>query len=334
MIVLGLAKKQVLRTCEPVLNYMETVKHPVSIKEVSEQLKIKYNTAKHRLHKLIGLGLIKRFRPGIYALHEFTVPKLKAPLGKAIIIRGAISTVGSSGDSYRLLIYNCRIAQAIKGLYVQVKRQKALFIVHRASRYVGRKVSVYKCGSASVQVSKSTLSAKEKELMKSGRTVGVHARIYPAEFSLSFSEVFGTEAREDGILAEALINRGVDVKKFGRRDDIKGDLEVVLPACNAMVEITKALPGNKTDRGNIKSCELLGRFYYALKWVKLHDTPAFLVIRDIWKKGGWIKRERDYLRKMNVYLLFTNFGDNWGERSADEILRTMRELLTKPHGWV
>jgi len=315
-----LAEKKLLEAREPVLSYMKTAGHPVGIKEVAERIGAKYDMVKQRLRKLERLRVIKRFRPGVYALSEFVAPELKSPVEKGAITNGAIGIVDTSGESYRLLVYNCRVAQALKNSYVQVWRRKDLFIVQKAPSYMGHKVSVYKRGNASVWISKAILNDEEKALLKSGKTITVGVMIYPAEFSLSLSEVFGTEAREDGILAEALFKRGLGVKKFGRQGWTKGDLEVTLPVGNVMVEITRALPCDKVRRSHIKSYEILGRLYYALKWVHSRHSPAFIVIHEAWKKGNWIRCEKEYLQKIGVHLLFTNFENDWGDKVADEIL--------------
>jgi len=324
--MIGLPEKRFLGVCEPVLRHMKRVEHPVSIKEVAERLKMKYQVAKQRLHKLTKLGLVKPLRPGIYALHQFVASELKEPLEKAVIIRGATATVGSLRNSYRLLIYNCQVSHAMKGQYVQVERREDTFVVRRVSRYVGRKVTVYKRGNASVQVSRIFLTNKERALMGNGKTMKVYVKIYPAEFSLSISDALGTEAKEEGILAEALLREGLEVRKVGRRSEVKGDLEIMLPQGNVMIEITRALPGNKIDRSNIKSCEILSRCYYALRWTEVYCMPAFLIIDEVWKKGNWVEWEKKYLQKKSVYLLFSDFKGNWGSKIADELFEIINAL--------
>ena len=53
----------------------------------------------------------------------------------------------------------------------------------------------------------------------------------------------------------------------------------------------------------------------------VNNRGPFIVIHKAWKKGDWIKCEREYLQKMGVHLLFTDFENGWGDKVADEILR-------------
>ena len=125
------------------------------------------------------------------------------------------------------------------------------------------------------------------------------------------------------MVAEALSKRGVEVRGWGHRPEFKGDLEITHSEQKAMVEITKVFPRKKTDRSSIKGYEILGRFYYALKLADMWGMPAFVVLHRAWKDAGWIKRERKFLQERNVYLLFTSFEGNWGNKIADEIIRKM-----------
>jgi hypothetical protein len=154
---------------------------------------------------------------------------------------------------------------------------------------------------------------------------------YPEEWGLSISEIFSTEAKEEGELAHELNKLG-DVEKVGKLGDMKSDIYFIKGNLKIPIEVTIATPGytgSTQSRSAIKSCEILARMYYSVKWNIIRRIPSILVINESWKDVSWMDEEVNYLKRFKAHVLFTDFQNGWAKRTSKEVEALMDFYLDK-----
>jgi len=305
---------------KPIINLL--AEHPLSIKEIANELKLSYSVTKQRLHRLLKWGLIKRGKRGVYAL-KGALPILGPPKGRMVSVNGAVRILkAASGRSTHLIIYNTAVVKACRRGWAVINREDDIFILRRADSSIGKRVQIQKKSGGYVSISLKQLTEHEKKLLKGGKTKRVLVGFYPEEWGISTEDVYSTEAKEDGQLAMSL-SRWINVHKPLRHLGMKADLMIdVNKQLKIPIEITKA--STSKNRGGIKDYEILGRLYYLLKWVVEKRGPAFLVISSNWKHHSWLSREETYLKERGVHIIYTNFRNDWAVMVAKAILSIIK----------
>jgi len=297
-------------------------KQPQTISEISQLLNFSYSVTKQRLHKLERMKVIKRLKRGIYInpILSEKFSSISQISSKPVKINGSFR-ITISGNTAFFTLYNSLIAKKCRGKYCHIiKRGGNEFEIRKSNKYYGNKIHCLKNGAASIPVSRKIMP-KLAENKITTKCFPIKLILYPEEWGLSINEIFSTEAKEEGELAHELNKLGI-VEKVGKKDNVKSDIYFIKNNFKIPIEVTIATPGitgTTQNRSSIKSCEILARMYYSIKWNITRGVPTILVINEKWKDVSWVAEEINYLKRFHAHILFTDFQEGWAKKMSKEI---------------
>jgi hypothetical protein len=316
----------------PIINVLKKSKIPLSITEISQLLMITYGAAKPRLHKLTKWGIVNRLKRGYYTIPDVrnNLTNITKPKGELFFLRGCIRVMGSS-NGVGITIYNSKFGENNKGEYCTIASfEDNKLIIRKSNKFSGSKLHFLSSKSVSISISRKLVSESILKLI-STKVTSVQIGIYSDEWSISIKEIFSTESKEDGELAEELNKLG-EIKKPAKFENLKADIILNYKDKRVPIEITTIKPSEVSRRpqnrmSSIKASQILMRFYYSIKWNSLYKFSTILVIHKDWENEKWIKKEQDFLRQFDCSLLFTDFKGDWAHISALEIKRLIESSL-------
>jgi len=310
-----------------VINVLKKSKTPLSIKEISEKLNITYGATKPRLHKLRSWGLIKRLKRGYYCISEVhtNLTSLQTkPKEDLFFLNGCIRIMGQ-GNGVWITIYNSKFGKINNGTFCLIEKfEEDKFIIRKTNQFIGNKLYMLKSKSVGISIPRENIS--EKILKKlTTKVIPIKIGIYLTEWDISIKDIFSTESKEDGELAESL-NKIGEIKKPRKFENLKADIILSYKNMKIPIEITTIKPSEiskrpQNRRNSIKSSQILMRFYFSIKWNYIHNLSTILVLSKEWEKEKWIKEEEKFMKKFNCFILFTDFLDNWENKISQDIKR-------------
>ncbi|MBU0894400.1 MAG: winged helix-turn-helix domain-containing protein [Nanoarchaeota archaeon] len=314
----------------PIIKLLE--KGPLSIKEVARFLNITYGAAKPRLHKLEKWGFTKRMKRGFYCLPETfeNYSKISKIKGDLFFIKGCIRVMGSSNGVW-ITVYNSKFGEINNGKYCVVESfEKDKVIIRKSNKFAGSKLYLLKSKSVGISLSRKLISKNILKIL-SAKAMPVKIGIYLDEWDVSIGDLFSTESLEDGQLANELNKIGV-VKKPSKFDNLKADIIFNYKNNKIPIEVTASKPSLDSNQpqhrmSSIKASQILMRFYFSIKWNHLHNLSTVLVLHKDWGNQDWVKKEREFMKNFNCYVIFTDFKGNWAHKSALEIKRSTESSL-------
>jgi len=310
----------------PVINLFKKSKKPLSIKEVAKSLNISYSAAKPRLHKLAKLNIVKGMKRGYYCLSsiidEYT--KMALPNGRLVFLNGCIRVMGSSNGVW-ITVYNSKFGEFTKGQYCRVEDiGKNKFVIRKSNEFYGSKLHFLISKSVGLSIARKFLP-ENIVLGLSSKVTPIKIGIYLDEWGLTIKDIFSTEAKEEGELAEELDKFG-EIEKKNKFDDFKADIIFTKNKIKVPIEITITNPSSigrfkESRRSGVKSSLILERLYFFIKWNFIYKSPTVLIIHKDWLKFGWVRKEQEFMRRFNCNILFTDFKTGWVKQVAQEINR-------------
>jgi len=203
-------------------------------------------------------------------------------------------------------------------------------IIRKCNRFYGSKLFFLQSKSLGISISRSFIPGS---LLKRLSTKGIPVKIgvYLNEWDTTIKDLFSTESKEDGELADALSKFG-EVEKQNKFKDLKADIIFKYKNKTIPIEVTTTKPSESASRdqhrkSSIKSSQILIRFYFSMKWNILKKFPTILVLHKEWTNYDWIKKEADFMRRFSCYPIFTDFQDNWEQKASQEIKRLTESSL-------
>lgn len=317
----------------PIIYFMENRKSPVTIKEVANHFKISYNAAKPRLHKLVRWKIAEGLKRGYYCLTSDASAhtKIEKHTGKLFYLNGCIRVMGSSNGVW-ITIYNSKFGEFANNKYckvIYIEQGKA--IIRKSNEFAGSKI--YLLLSKSVGISISRKLVPDQVVTKlSNKVIPLKIGIYLDEWGISVKDLFSTEAKEEGELAEELDKLG-EIEKKNKFSDLKADILFTKKGKTVPVEITITNPKStgrfkNSRRGGVKSSLIFERFYFFIKWNLIHKSPTVLIISQDWLKYSWVKKEEEFMKRFSCRIIFTDFKKGWAINAAQEINRLTDLSLT------
>jgi len=310
---------------DPIMNLFKKSEQPLSIKEISSKLNLSYSVTKQRLHKMAWNGVINLLKRGYYCLPNKldTYSKITTPPGKILFLNGGMRM--RSLTSVGVMIYNSIFGEKNKGKYgifQYIPERQAVF--RKSNNFYGNKIHLLKSKSVEIPISRTKLS-KELVSILSKKSVSLKIGIYPEEWGLTIKDLFSTEAKEEGELAEEL-NKFGQVDKKNKFQDFKADILFTKNNKIIPIEITVTNPflGAQWRNGRksgVKSSLIFERLYFFIKWNLEYKTPTILIIHKDWTNYRWIKIEQEFMRKFNCHIFFTDFKSGWVKKVSREIIR-------------
>lgn len=310
----------------PIIKLLEKKKEPLSIKEIAKLLNITYSAAKPRLHKLEKWGIIKRMKRGFYCLPKTfnNYSKILTVKGDLFFVKGCIRIMGSANGVW-ITVYNSKFGEINNGKYCVVESfEKDKVIIRKSNKFAGSKLYFLISKSVGISIPRKFIP---KHILNSLSTkvTPLKVGIYLDEWDISINKLFSTESIEDGQLASEL-NKIGNVEKPSKFGNLKADIIFSYKNKKIPIEITttkSSLESNQLQHrmSSIKSSQILMRFYFSIKWNYLHNLSTILVIHKSWREQEWIKKELEFMKNFNCYLIFTDFEKGWAHKSALEIKR-------------
>lgn len=310
----------------PVLGVLKKSKSPLSIKEIAELLNITYGAAKPRLHKLEKWNLINRMKRGYYCLPTL-LPKYNKTStirGDLFFINGCIRIMGSSNGIW-ITIYNSKFGDITNGEYCLIENfEKDKVIIRKSNKFIGNKLYLLLSRSVGISIPRKLIPENVLNNL-STNVIPIKIGISLSEWGISIADLFGTESKEDGELAEEL-NKIGEVKKPSKFESLKADIIFNYQDKKIPIEVTTisiSQTSNQPQHGmsSIKASQIIMRFYFSIKWNYLHGLPTILIIHKDWAKQRWIQEEEKFMKKFNCYILFTDFQGNWAKQTSQDIKR-------------
>ncbi|MFH1626592.1 MAG: winged helix-turn-helix domain-containing protein [bacterium] len=310
----------------PIIDVLDKSQNPLSIKEMAKILNITYGAAKPRLHKLEKWNLIQRLKRGYYWLPHYCgdltqIPKSK---GEIFFLNGCIRIMGQ-GNGVWITIYNSKFGEKNNGDYCIIENfENDKCILRKNNKFRGNKLYFLKSKSVGMSVPRREISSNVLSNL-STKVIPIKIGIYPKEWDISVGELFSTESKEDGELAEEL-NKIGEVKKPSKFENLKADIIFNYQNKKIPIEVTTISISQTSNHpqhrmSSIKASQIIMRLYFSIKWNYLHGLSTILVIHKDWNKQKWIKEEEKFMRNFNCYILFTDFDNGWAYKSALEIKR-------------
>lgn len=310
----------------PVIKLFEKEKKPLSIKQVAKYLNISYSAAKPRLHKLAKWNIIKGMKRGYYCLssksNKYT--EITKPTGRLVFLNGCIRIMGGS-NGISITIYNSKFGEFVEGKYCRLQSiENNQFVIRKSNEFYGSKLHFLISKSVGLSISRKFLP-KNILFELSSKVTPIKVGIYLNEWGLTIKDLFSTEAREDGELAEELDKIG-EVRKKNKFDDLKCDIIFKKNNTEIPIEITTTNPSStgrfkKSRRSGVKSSLILERLYFFIKWNLINKSPTVLIINKNWLDFSWIKKEQEFMKQFCCNIIFTDFKEEWTKSVAQEIKR-------------
>ena len=136
------------------------------------------------------------------------------------------------------------------------------------------------------------------------------------DWNLELNKIFIKTQTELEIAIE-LINRKLIIGKCPEKfTPFTGDIIIFDNNLQPLssVEVTKYSPTNHEPHGGTAK----SRLYNLLKATMLNYTKSsFLILQKPWEQR--LRYEKNFLESKNVYLIYTNFGENWQKDVVDSI---------------
>lgn len=310
----------------PLIELLEKEKAPFSINEIAKLMNLTYSATKSRLHKLYRWGIIIRLKRGYYCLPIYAgdMKKVSKHSKDLFFLNGCIRIMGSSNGVW-LTLYNSKFGEKNNKNYCIIKNFKDnKCILKKSNKFYGNKLHLLVSKSVGVSISRKELPQEILSKL-STKAIPLKIGIYPGEWDISISELFGTESVEDGQLAKDLNNFG-EVQKPSKFRDLKADIIFSHKNKKVPIEVTTIKPSldfkfKQYVRNSIKSSQILMRFYYSIKWNLIQKLPTILVLHKDWTKYGWIEKEEEFMKQFKCFLIFTDFNGRWSKKVAQEIKR-------------
>jgi hypothetical protein len=311
---------------DPIIDLFEKENKPLSIKEVASILNFSYSVAKQRLHKLAWNDILIMLKRGYYCLPRLSssYTKISKPKGKLVFLNSCIRIMGSSKGVW-ITIYNSKFGEVNNGKFCIVKFiGDDKFIIRKTNDFHGSKIYLLTSKSVGISVSRKRLP-EEITSKLSTKVIPIKIGVYLEEWKISVRDLFSTESKEDGELAEELSKIG-EVDKQNKFKSLKADILFSKKGMTIPIEITIGKPSDisKRDQGrksSIKSSQIMLRLYYSIKWNLLRGLPTILIIHKDWEQYEWVSKEQEFMKRFNCYVIFTNFKENWAKKVAQEIKR-------------
>jgi len=310
----------------PVINLFRKSKEPLSIKDVAKSLNISYSATKPRLHKLAKWNILKGMKRGYYCLSSVVKEynKITSPSGKLIFLNGCIRVMGSSNGVW-ITVYNSKFGEQANGLYCNIQCiDQNKFIIRKSNKFSGSKLYFLLSKSVGISVSRKLLPTKIVSSL-SNKSIPIKIGIYLEDWGLSIKDLFSTESKEEGELAEELDKFG-EIDKKNKFEDFKADILFTKNNHILPIEITNTNPYStgkfkQNKRSGIKSSLILERLYFFIKWNISYKSPTVLVINQDWLKFNWIRKEQEFMKRFNCHILFTDFKEGWAKEVSKDIVR-------------
>jgi len=310
----------------PVIRLFEKEKRPLSIKEVAKYLNISYSAAKPRLHKLVKLNIMQGMKRGFYCLSReaLNYTKIEKAKGKLVFVNGCIRIMGSSNGVW-ITIYNSKFGESVNGQYCKLcYTTQNKFIIRKSNQFAGSKLYFLISKSVGISISRKLLP-QEVVSKLSSKVIPLKIGIYLEEWGISIKDLFSTESKEDGELAEELDKFG-EIDKKNKFEDLKADILFTKKGLTIPIEITNTNPSSsgkfkQSRKSGVKSALIFSRLYFFIKWNFIHKSPTVLILNEDWESFKWLKKEQDFMKKFKCYILFTNFEEGWAKQASQEINR-------------
>lgn len=308
----------------PIIRLLEKNKKPLSIKQVAQLMNLSYSAAKPRLHKLAKLQIINRMKRGYYCMASLISDynNIPEPKGKLIFINGCIRIMGSSNGIW-VTIYNSKFGESVKGQYCKISyNEPNTFAIRKTNEFAGSKLYYLLSKSVGISVSRRLLPEKIVSNL-SNKAIPIKVGIYLDEWGLSIKDIFSTESKEEGELAEELDKFG-EIDKKNKFDDLKADILFNKKGLNIPIEITNTNPLSKgkfrsSRKSGIKSALIFERLYFFIRWNTLYKSPTVLILNKDWEDFKWLKNEIQFMKKFKCHVIFTDFQDGWAKKVTQEI---------------
>jgi len=309
----------------PVINLLKKSETPLNIRDVAKSLSISYGAAKPRLHKLTKWRITRRLKRGYYCLSSYKFPsRTKLSGSRLFFINGCIRIMGQ-GNGVWITVYNSKFGKINGGKYCEIEGfVKDKLIIRKSNKFTGNKIYKLVCGSTGISIPRRAISSSVLKNL-STKIIPVKIGLYMDEWNITIEDLFGTESPEDGALAQKLSEIG-EVKKPSKFDDLKADILFTYKNIEVPIEITTIRPNMDANfkqyrKNSIKGSQLLMRFYYSIKWNLLKGQSTILVLSSDWSNYTWVKREVEFMKRFNCFVIFTDFKKGWDHKSSLVIKR-------------
>ncbi len=305
----------------PIINLFERYGRPLSIKEVAKFMDISYSAAKSRLHKLNKWGIAKGTKRGYYCSVSLKEEHKKIPKGKLIFLNGCVR-ITSKSNNVGITVYNSKFGETAKGEYCRIEKMEDKLVIRKSNKFFGSKIHFLISKSVGISVPRKILTEKIISTL-SYKVTPINVGIYLDEWELKIKDIFSTESREEGELAEELDKFGV-ISKKKKFDDLKADIVFTKKNVTIPIEITNTSPLSHTKfrnsrKSGVKSALIFERLYFFIRWNLIYKSPTILILNKEWEKIGWLKKEQEFMKKFNCHVIFTDFQGKWAKAVSYKI---------------
>jgi len=143
-----------------------------------------------------------------------------------------------------------------------------------------------------------------------------------SEFGLKESDF--TENKTEKELLEALKRKNIAV--YPGTTQTLGD--IFFKENNGFIEITtwKPIKSQLKSRHSITPMQIRIRIFEA-EHLSIHRqiNPNFIIINEEWKNNRYIREEAKEAEKYKVFIIFTNFKNNWANKVVEEICKNLNK---------
>jgi len=310
----------------PIYKLFDDAKNPYSIKDIAKSLNLPYSIAKQRLHKLEKIKKINRMKRGYYCNPSliFKYNQTSSPSG-AIYFINASARIMSGSNGIWITIYNSGFGEKVNNQYCTITYLKDnRFVIRPSNRFVGNKLYLLKCRSLALPISRKRLPDQILSKLSNKCSV-IKIGIYLNDWGISVKDLFSTESKEEGELAEELEKLG-SIEKKDKFNNLKADILFIKKNKKIPIEITNTNPFSKgklknSRRSGVKSSLIFERLYFFIKWNILYGSPTCLILNENWKNLSWLEKELNFVKNYKCNILFTDFEKGWAKPIAQEINR-------------